>query len=199
MDPVIFPSLPSDPQLGDLFRRFPHAVPPLLEYHDRLLRDPSPLTVAERETIAAYVSALNSCDFCHGAHVIAAGVYGIEAPVIAALLADPETAPVDRKLKPILAYVKKLTRTPGKMAPADAQHVYDAGWDEQALFDAIGVCALFNMMNRIVSGSGITLDPRILSSSEVEARKRRMGSPGRDPFQAEHSYSRLARLYLDQG
>ncbi len=192
----VFPSLPRNPQLSDLFRRFPHTIPPLLEYHDRLLRDPSPLTVAEREMIAAYVSALNSCDFCHGAHVIAAGVYGIEESVIEALLADPETAPVDRKLKPILAYVGKLTKMPGKMTPADAQRVYDIGWDEQALFDAVSVCALFNMMNRIVNGSGISLDPRTLPAEEVVARRRRMGSPGPDPHQAEHSYSRLAALYL---
>jgi len=190
----IFPSLPEDPQLPDVFRRFPHTVPPLLDYHDRLLRDPSPLTVGEREMIAAYVSALNACDFCHGAHVIAAGVYGIEESVIEALLNDPQTAPVKDQLKPILAYVGKLTKTPGRMTPADAQRVYDAGWDEQALFDAVSVCALFNMMNRLVHGSGITLDPRKLPADELEARKRRMGSPGSDPHSAEHSYVRLKQI-----
>lgn len=195
---TIFPSLPNEPQLGDLFRRFPHTVPPLLDYHDRLLRDPSPLTVGQREMIAAFVSALNACDFCHGAHVIAAGVYGIEESLIAALLSDLESAPVDDRLKPILAYVAKLTRTPARIAPSDAARVYAAGWDEQALFDAVSVCALFNMMNRIVSGSGIMLDPRTLSADEVAARRQRMGSPGADPHLADHSYGRLAKLYLDQ-
>lgn len=40
------------------------------------------------------------------------------------------------------------------MVEADAAAVYDAGWDEQALFDAVSVCALFKLMNRIVEGSG---------------------------------------------
>ena len=42
------------------------------------------------------------------------------------------------------------------MSPADARRVLDAGWDEQALHDAVSVCALFNFMNRFVSGLGIS-------------------------------------------
>lgn len=191
----IFPSLPEDSQLSDVFRRFPHTVPPLLEYHDRLLRDPSPLTVAERELIAAYVSGLNACDFCHGAHIIAARVYGIDEGLFGALLADLDTAPVEEKLKPILAYVRKLTLSPAKIAPSDARKVFEAGWDEQALFDAVSVCALFNMMNRMVLGSGVTADPRLNAPDDLAARAKRMGSPGPDPHSAEHSYSRLLSAY----
>lgn len=129
----IFPSLPADLQLLDVFRRFPHAVRPLLEYHDRILRDESPLTVGERELIAAYVSALNACNFCHGAHAIAANVHGVPEDLIQKLVNDPDEAAVEPKLKPLLAYVAKLTRTPSAMAPSDAHAVYEAGWDERAL------------------------------------------------------------------
>ena len=31
-----------------------------------------------------------------------------------------------------------------------------AGWQEQALHDAVAVCGLFNLMNRLVEGLGIT-------------------------------------------
>lgn len=188
----IFPSLPGDIQLLDLFRRFPYSVPPLLEYHDRLLRDESPLTVGERELIAAYVSGLNACDFCHGAHAIAASVYGIEEHLFDALMADLETAPVEDRLRPILAYVRKLTLTPAKIVPGDAERVYAAGWGERALFHAISVCALFNMMNRIVFGAGILKDPRLRPADDVAHRRRRMGEPGPDPHRAEPSYSKLA-------
>lgn len=191
---TIFPSLPADLQLLDVFRRFPHAVRPLLEYHDLILRDESPLTVGQRELIAAYVSALNACEFCHGAHTIAANVHGIPEEVVEQLVEDPETAPIEPKLKPLLAYVAKLTRTPSRLTARDAQMVYDAGWDEQALFDAISVCALFNMMNRIVLGSGIVEDPRLRPAEEVQARRARMGSPGDDPHWAKHSYNRIAEV-----
>lgn len=189
-----FPSLPTDLQLLDVFRRFPHAVRPLLDYHDRILRDESPLTVGQRELIAAYVSALNACDFCHGAHAIAANVHGVAEELIEQLIRDPNAAPIDPKLKSLLAYVAKLTKAPSRITPADAQAVYDAGWGEQALFDAISVCALFNMMNRIVLGSGIVDDPRLRPPEEVEARRSRMGKPGNDPHQAEHSYGRIAEI-----
>lgn len=192
---MVFPSLPENPQLSDLFQLFPHSAPPLLDYHDRLLRDPSPLTVAERELIAAYVSALNSCNFCLGAHVIAAQAYGIEPELIEGLLAGPDSAPVEDRLKPILAYVRKLTLTPSRITQADAAGIYAAGWDEQALFDAVSVCALFNMMNRIVEGSGIKLDPRLRSSEEIEARSKRMGRPGADPYRGEHTYGKLAQIW----
>ena len=32
----------------------------------------------------------------------------------------------------------------------------DAGWEEQALHDAVAVCGLFSLMNRLVGGLGIT-------------------------------------------
>jgi len=190
----IFPLLPQDPQLLDLFRLFPHAVQPLLDYHDRLLRDESPLTVGERELIAAYVSGLNACDFCHGAHIIAASVHGIDEGLFAALMADVETAPIGGRMKPILAYARKLTLTPARIEPGDAQRVYDAGWDERALFDVISICALFNMMNRIVLGAGIVNDPRLRGPEDLEHRRRRMGSSGPDPHRAEPSYARLAAM-----
>jgi hypothetical protein len=54
------PSLKPDSVLLDVFRAYPDAARPLLDYHEALLRGPSPFTVAERELIAAYVSGLNA-------------------------------------------------------------------------------------------------------------------------------------------
>ena len=45
---------------------------------------------------------------------------------------------------------------PAKITPADAQAVLDAGWEEQALHDAVAVCGLFSLMNRLVDGLGVT-------------------------------------------
>ena len=51
--------------------------------------------------------------------------------------------------------LKKLTENPSKVTKKDAEAVYAAGWDEQALYDAVTVCALFNFMNRIIEGTGV--------------------------------------------
>jgi alkylhydroperoxidase family enzyme len=42
------------------------------------------------------------------------------------------------------------------ITPADAEAVLAAGFQEQALHDAVAVCGLFSMMNRLVAGLGIT-------------------------------------------
>ncbi len=151
----LFPSLSENPTLADVFQRFPDSIRPLLEYHDRVLRSESDLSVAEREMIAAYVSSLNACQFCFGAHVNFAEAFGVDPDLIAAMVDDLDGSDVDPKLRPILAYVAKLTRDPARMTEDDAQAVYDAGWSEEALFDAVQTRALFNLMNRIVEGTGV--------------------------------------------
>ncbi|MEL6194514.1 MAG: peroxidase-related enzyme [Bacteroidota bacterium] len=149
-----FSGLPDPPALGDVFTKFPHGTAPLLALHDVVLREDSPLTIGERELIAAYVSGLNACKYCFNAHVGIAKAYDMDEAVFEKLLEDVDAAPVDDKLKPILKYAKKLTLEPAKVTPSDAEKVYGAGWSERALYDAILVVALFNFMNRVVEGTG---------------------------------------------
>lgn len=151
-------SLPEDAVLLDVFRAYPQTSRPLLDYHQALLRGPSPLTVAERELIAAYVSGLNACRYCHGVHTATAQAFGISDGTLAALLTDVSAAPVPERMKPLLRYAGKLTLSPAKITPADAETVLAAGWEEQALHDAVAVCGLFNLMNRLVEGLGINAE-----------------------------------------
>ena len=152
------PSLPDPAHLRDLYARFPDNVQPLMVYTDGLLRGDGELSIGARELIATYVSALNACTFCAGSHRAYAEVFGIDPALIDALIEDFDSAPVDAKLRPVLAYVARLNTLPSKLTQADAQAVYDAGWSETALYEAVQVCALFNMMNRIVEGTGINFD-----------------------------------------
>ncbi|MDS0136218.1 MULTISPECIES: carboxymuconolactone decarboxylase family protein [unclassified Amycolatopsis] len=158
-------SLPSETTLLQVFQAYPGPARHLLAFHELVLRGESPFTPGERELIAAYVSGLNSCDYCHGIHTVTAEAFGIPEGTLAAALADLESANVDARLKPVLAYVGKLTRTPSKMTDADAEAVFAAGWDERALHDAVLVCALFNFMNRMVEGLGIRADEAYTTTS----------------------------------
>src|SRR5262249_12927907 len=125
---------------------------------EAILRGPSRLTPAQRELIGAYVSSLNSCQYCYGGHRAAAELFGVAPQTINDLIRDLSTAQIDSKLRPILAFVKKLTLTPTRMTQSDADAVFAAGWDEAALHSAIAVCCLFNFMNRLVEGHGIEAD-----------------------------------------
>lgn len=148
-------SLPEDAVLLQVFRAHPETARPLLDFHELVMRRPSPFTDGERELIAAYVSGVNACGYCHGVHTKTAEAFGMAPGVLEAMLTDLDIAPIDDKLRPVLRYVGKLTSTPSRMTPADAEAVFAAGWDEQALYDAVLVCALFNFMNRMVDGLGV--------------------------------------------
>lgn len=152
---TFLPSLSGEATLLDVFKRFPGTARPLIEYHEALMRGPSPLQIAERELIAAYVSGLNACQYCHGVHTVTARRFGVAEDLLDQLLQNPAEAPLPMRMKVLLAFVKKLTLDPGRMTHVDAEEVFAAGWDEQALHDAVSVCALFNFMNRLVEGLGI--------------------------------------------
>ncbi|MBN4046572.1 peroxidase-related enzyme [bacterium AH-315-P15] len=173
---ALFPSLPEIPHLGDVFKRFPKGLIHLLEYHDVFLREESELSMAERELIAAYVSGLNQCKFCQAAHDLMSRAYGVDENLLEDLHNDLESAGVSEKIRPVLRYVRKLTDVPIKLVSADAQAVYDAGWSEEALYDAIAICALFNFMNRIVEGTGVIPGQGYFEPTEEELARRRGGT-----------------------
>jgi uncharacterized peroxidase-related enzyme len=156
-----FRSLGAESSVRDILQMNRAAGRALIEYHMAVLRQPSPLTEGERELIAAYVSGLNSCQYCHGVHTITAEAFGLPEGFIRQLLDDVEAAPVESSLKPILKFVRKLTLEPSRIVAADAEAVFSAGWTEQALHDAINVCCLFNFMNRLVDGHGVKGDAGI--------------------------------------
>lgn len=66
------PGLPANGSRRDLFRAFPDTSRPLLGFHEVLLRRPSPFSESERDPIAACVSGLNGCRYCHGVHTTTA-------------------------------------------------------------------------------------------------------------------------------
>jgi uncharacterized peroxidase-related enzyme len=152
---TFIPDLDEHDHLLHVLARFPRGLKPLFELHDAILRDESELSVGERETIAAIVSARNACQYCYGAHKDVAGRFGVDGELVEALMKDLDTAPVDDKFRVLLQYVGKLTTAPASLTQQDADAVYAAGWSPDALYDAVAVCALFNFMNRIVEGTGV--------------------------------------------
>lgn len=159
------PSLPEDASLVTVLHRYEQTYRQLLGFHQEIMRGPSPLTAAERETIAAYVSGLNRCQFCFGVHSATATALGMPAGAVSAALHDIDTTEVPQRLAPLLRYVRKLTLAAPSITAGDAQAVFDAGFEERALHDAIAVGAMFNMMNRLVDGLGIVGDEPLFGKS----------------------------------
>jgi len=176
-------SLKPDAGLLQIFQAFSKAAGPLLEYHEVLLRGESPFSAAERELIAAYVSALNDCNYCRAVHSQTAVTLGIRADVLSKLSLNPQHEDVDVKMRPVLAFARKLTLSPGQIRRADVDEVFAVGWDDRALHDAVAICGLFNLMNRLVNGLGVEA-----SDAYMKMAAQRL---------AQNGYSRLQDFFLN--
>jgi len=71
-----------------------------------------------------------------------------------AIVADWRTAPVGAEVRAVLVFLEKLTLRPESLQPADAEAVRRAGVSDEALRDAITVCALFSMIVRLADALG---------------------------------------------
>ena len=97
-------SLPAETTLLQVFKANPDPARHLLDLHEVLMRgESSPFTPGERELIAAYVSGVNSCDYCHGIHTITAEAFGVPEGLLAAAVAGLDAGPLDDNLKPLVA------------------------------------------------------------------------------------------------
>jgi alkylhydroperoxidase family enzyme len=65
------------------------------------------------------------------------------------VLDDYRSAPIEPKLRATLGFIEKLTLAPETLLAADARALRDAGLSDAAIEDAIHVCALFSIYDRL--------------------------------------------------
>ncbi len=73
------------------------------------------------------------------------------------MLADWRTAPVDPKVRATLGFLEKLTLAPADVRPADLEPLRAVGVSDAAVEDAIQVCVLFNIYDRLADSLGFHL------------------------------------------
>jgi uncharacterized peroxidase-related enzyme len=147
-------TLPEDAGPPNLFARYPEIYGPWSTMSQALMNGPSPLSPGERELILAYAAAVADCSFVSVAHAAVAYAWGFQEGLLEQLLENVEAAPVEERLKPLLVFIRKLTLSPGDLSQQDADAVFEAGWNEQALHDAVAVAARAAFMQRLVQGHG---------------------------------------------
>jgi uncharacterized peroxidase-related enzyme len=134
-----------------LFR--PETGKPLYDLAQVLLRGESPLSPAERELIAAYVSSRNHCGFCMNSHAAAARcLYGDDHGIVGEVLKDVERADVSGKLKALLAIAGKVQILGKEVKPEDIARAREQGADDREIHDTVLIAAAFSMFNRYVDG-----------------------------------------------
>src|SRR3954471_17736996 len=123
---TFFKSLPANAGPPSIFKLYPEIYGPWSHMSQAMMNGPSPLSQGERELILAYAAAIGGCEFVYVAHSEVAYAWGIENGVIERLLENPETAPLDARLKTLLAFVRKLMASPSQMSQEDADAVFEA-------------------------------------------------------------------------
>ncbi len=132
------------PGIRSLVMFRPETGKPLYELAQVLLRGESPLTEAERELIAAYVSGRNNTEFCVRSHAAAARhLYGDEKDIVDVVLRDMEHAPISDKLKALLNIAGKVQILGKEVTQEDIDAARALGATDKDLHDTVLIAAAF--------------------------------------------------------
>jgi uncharacterized peroxidase-related enzyme len=130
----------------------------------------------ERELIAAYVSGLNECVFCHTSHAaFAAEQIDGGMSLVSLACADPGTAPLTERLRALLAIAAAVQRSGRAVDTPAVQRARAHGATDLEIHDTVLIAAAFCMFNRYVDGLATVLpdDPVVYTQ-----RARRIAEHG---------------------
>ena len=97
--------------------------------------------------------------------------------MVEAVLQDYRTAPIEAREKALFAFVEKMNRNSSVLRREDLDEAKAAGWSDEALYDAITVCALFNFYNTWIDATGVSDMP----AAAYDASGRRLATLGYAP------------------
>lgn len=79
-----------------------------------------------------------------------------------------------RETDPLFDFIRKMNAHAHEVDAADITLLTEAGWTEEAIYDAINVCCLFNFYNRWIDASGV----HAMSDEDHRASGKRMRDRG---------------------
>ncbi len=77
--------------------------------------------------------------------------------VVKAVLDNWQTAPVSEKMKRTLHLLEKVTLRPSEVGPEDVTPLHAVGVSDAAIEDALTVCALFNVIDRMADALDVAI------------------------------------------
>jgi len=141
------------PGIRSLVAFRPETGKPLYELAEVLLRNESPLSPAERELIAAYVSSLNQCQFCTLSHAAAAReLYESDGKIVDVTLKNINNASIGPKLNSLLQIAGKVQQNGKEVTKQDVEEARKHGACDRDIHDTVLIAATFCMFNRYVDG-----------------------------------------------
>jgi hypothetical protein len=96
------------------------------------------------------------------------------------VLDDFATAPIPDRDKALFEFLEKMNAQSNRIRKADIDAVKAAGWSEEAIYDAITVCALFKFYNAWIDATGVHDMP----AAAYEMSGKRLATQGYRPAPA---------------
>jgi uncharacterized peroxidase-related enzyme len=134
--------------------------PPLLEHMiglaQSVLFTDGALGRTNKEMLATFVSARNSCDYCSDSHGYSLRLNGGSADLLAAALTcDLHSKSITPAQAALLTFVMKVTDDSQSLIPTDVELLRASGWSDLQIAEAIHLAALFACFNRVVNAFGL--------------------------------------------
>ena len=146
------------PLFGALLLR-PDLAGPLFEWFAAVMTRDGSLGRPLKEMIATRVSYANACRYCSALHSYRAETAGVPRATIERL-ADPiDQLPLDERERALLAFCDKVRDASPEIGPADWDVLRAAGWQDEAILEAVHVVGMFSHFNRMADAVGVEFTP----------------------------------------
>ncbi len=137
----------------------PQRLRNFMAMYNEVMLSESGLSKLEREMVAVVVSSANRCYYCLAAHGAAVRLLSGDAELGEMLALNFRVAELDARQRAMLDYAWKLTATPWLIDEADHAGLRAAGLSAEDLFDLTETVGLFNLSNRMASGTDMMPNP----------------------------------------
>jgi len=122
-----------------------------------VMRGDAEWTPGERELLAAAVSQLNQCRFCAGIHCHIASLASGQSLTPEDLADLPGIAP-SAALRAAITLLEKSISSEGDLSREDIAAAKDGGLSREAIYDALHVAFMFNVINRLADTFGAAFE-----------------------------------------
>lgn len=72
------------------------------------------------------------------------------------MLDDLDSAPISPRDRALYSFIKKMVKDSTSIGQEDVDRAREAGWSDEALYDAITVCSLFQFYNNWIDATGVS-------------------------------------------
>ncbi len=112
-----------------------------------------------------------------GSHAAVAAELLEDRALVDAVLDDHRNAPISDADKFLFDFIERINTDSPSIEKSELDQLRSLGWSDEALYDAITVCALFNFYNKWVGAAGVQDMP----AADYQESGRRMKNAGYKP------------------